>query len=136
MGTFDFGYAVINRDKLKFFPMLGIGGGGYGINMTKTGNISTADVVAKPERGIEISYGGIIADFSLNLYTIPALAYDKSENSYGGFMVGLKIGYIYSVPSTAWSYAGGNITNGERFGLSMPYVKFVIGGFGFSKKTI
>jgi hypothetical protein len=132
-GTFDVGYAIVNKNKLKFFPMLGIGGGGYGVSITKTGTLNVMNVIDEPGRKIDISNGGIVADFSLNLYTIPALVYDKTENSYGGFMIGLKVGYLYSVPTSNWSYSGGDITGGPTFGLNMPYFKLVLGGFGFQK---
>ncbi|MBI3133968.1 MAG: hypothetical protein HYZ14_04760 [Bacteroidetes bacterium] len=134
-GTFDVGYILINKNKLKFFPMLGVGGGGYGISISKNIPLSATTVSLDPGQEINISQGGIVTDISLNLYTIPALAYDKEENSYGGFMIGLQVGYLFSVPNSLWGYSGGDITGGPSFGLNMPYAKLVLGGFGFSKTT-
>ena len=130
-GTFDLGYLILNREHVKFFPMLGIGGAGYGISIARNENVSVDNVRNNPAREIDIKKGSIVADVSLNLNLIPFLEYDEKEDSFGGFMAGLKVGYLYSLPSSDWRFTGGDITGGPDFGLNMLYFQVVIGGFGF-----
>lgn len=130
LGTFDIGYLVVNRDHVKCYPMIGLGAGGYGISIAQNENVSASDVVNNPGREINISHGGFVIDASLNLDFIPFLQYDEEENSYGGFMTGLKVGYLLGFPTSDWTFAGGDVTGGPDFGLNMIYVKLNLGGFG------
>jgi hypothetical protein len=133
VGTFDFGYLVVNRPKIRLFPLLGVGGGGYGIQITENSSVSAADIRTDPAREINISQGSFVLDFSLNLNVIPVLVYHEKDRSYGGFMTGLKVGYLYGLSSSDWRYSGGDVTGGPDFGLNMFYVKLIIGGFGYSE---
>lgn len=134
IGTFDFGYLLLNKEKVKIYPMIGIGGGGYGIQITKIKAASINEVVNNSSREINISIGGFVFDFSLNLNLIPVINYNEKDKSYGGFMTGLKIGYLFNLPSSNWSFTGGDITGGPNFGLNMVYAKIIIGGFGYQTK--
>jgi len=131
LGTFDVGYVLINKKRLKFYPMLGIGRGGFGLQILSNKNLSIDHVVKNPGQEINISQSNFVADVSLNLDIIPFLKYNELENSYGGFMTGIKIGYIYSLPSSDWEYAGGDINGGPNFGYKMFYFKLILGGFGY-----
>lgn len=133
VGTFDFGYLIYNKDKLKIYPMLGIGGGGYGIGINRIKNLSSSQISSNPEREININNGGFVMDISLNINVIPVLNHDKNDDSYGGFMTGLKIGYIHGFRNSNWTYTGGSVTDGPMFGMKMFYAKLIIGGFGYSK---
>lgn len=130
LGTFDFGYLVVNRDKIKIYPMIGIGGGGYGIQISTNKNVSAKNVASNPGREININVGGLLMDFSVNLNFIPMPHFRERNKSYGGFMTGLKVGYVYSLPSSDWQFSGGDVTGGPKFGMNMAYVKLIIGGFG------
>lgn len=134
LGTFDFGYLIVNKDKIKIYPMIGIGGHGYGIKIKRNNNISVSDIVSEPAQELSISNGGFVGDASVTFNFIPALTYDEKKNSYGGFMMGLKVGYAYSFPTSNWRFSGGDVTGGPVFGLNMVYAKLIIGGFGYSKK--
>lgn len=132
MGSFDIGYLILSKDKIKFFPLLGIGGGGYGLSIAQNKNVSVDQVVNNPSREINISKGSFMINLSLNLELIPVLTYDDKEESWGGFMTGLRVGYLYTFPTTDWSFTGGDITGGPNFGLSGFYASLIIGGFGYS----
>lgn len=132
-GTFDLGYLIVNKEKIKVYPMFGIGGGGYGIQISENQNLSVSEIVSNPSREINVSAGRFIFDFSFNLDLIPALDYNEDTGAYGGLMTGLKVGYIYSLPSSGWSYSGGAINGGPDFGFNMIYAKLIIGGFGYNK---
>jgi hypothetical protein len=134
MGTFDFGYLIYNSSNLKIYPMVGLGGGGYGLLSTTTKNINANQISRNSGREISISHGSFIIDFSLNFNLMPAPQFNKEENSYGGFMTGLKLGYTYSLPNNDWRYSGGYISGGPKFGVNLFYLKLIIGGFGSNTK--
>lgn len=133
MGTFNFGYIIVDKEKMKIFPMLGLGGGGYGLTITNNSNISIDDIQTRSAQEINISKGSFLLDLAIHMDFVPGLQYDKEENSYGGFMTGLQIGYTMGFPDSKWSYAGGNINGGPNFGVSMLYVKLIVGGLGYER---
>lgn len=130
-GTFDVGYLIVNKQSLKIYPVIGFGGGGFSVNISRNEDVSMDDIRDNPAREINISKGGFIFNLSVNLNFIPELKYDAEENSYGGFMTGLRVGYLYQPASSDWQFAGGDVTNAPDFGLNGPYVTMVIGGFGY-----
>lgn len=136
VGTFDFGYIILNKKNLKFYPMIGIGGSGFGIKIDKNKDVSASNISDNPGQEINITKGGFVGDFSLNLNLFPSLECTDKNSSCGGIMTGLKVGYVYSIPSTDWKFAGGDITGGPNFGINMFYVKLIIGGFGCQKKSM
>jgi hypothetical protein len=133
-GTFDFGYLILNKEKVKAYPLLGVGGGGYGLRISQNQDVSVADIASNPGREINVNRAGFVIDASINIDFIPALIYDAKEDALGGFMTGLRLGYIHGFANSNWSYTGGDVTNGPNFGISMFYAKLVIGGFGMAKK--
>ena len=135
VGTFDFGYQILDKEQLKLYPMIGFGGGGYGLHITRNTNIHVEDVLNQPGKEVDISVTSFVLDFSLNMNFIPAVMYDEKKSSYGGFMTGCKVGYLYSFPNSNWMYSGGNILGGPSFGLNMFYAKLIFGGFSYSKNS-
>lgn len=135
MGTFDLGYLLVSKDKMKIFPMLGIGSGGYGISISKNHNVSLAKVAEDPAMEIRINKANFIVDLSINVNFIPLLTEDEDDDrDLGGPMVGFKAGALLSPKGTNWSYTGGDVTGGPAFGMNMFYFKMVVGGFGGKKK--
>lgn len=135
VGTFDFGFLILNEKNVKFYPMIGIGGSGFGLKIEKNNDVSVSNISDNPGQEINITKGGFVADLSLNLNFIPSLDSEEKKCSSGGIMTGLKVGYVYSLPSSDWKFSGGDITGGPNFGINMFYVKLIIGGFGQQKKS-
>ncbi|MEY3416148.1 MAG: hypothetical protein RL060_259 [Bacteroidota bacterium] len=133
IGTFDIGYLLCNKDKLKIYPMIGLGGTGIGVQIIKNNNYTINQIVNDPWKEINIGLGEFVLDVSLNIDLMPLLEYDAKENTYSGFLTGLKFGYAFSPSSSDWMFAGGNISDGPSFGLNMFYFKINLGGFGFQK---
>jgi hypothetical protein len=133
VGTFDFGYLILNKKNVKIFPMIGIGGSAYGLQIEKNKDVSVSKISDNPGQEIKITKGGFVADLSLNLNFTPSPSSNEKKN-YGGIMTGIKLGYVYSLPSSDWKFSGGDITGGPNFGLNMFYAKLIIGGFGYSNK--
>lgn len=134
-GTFDFGYLIYDRKHLKIFPLIGVGGFGYGLKIAETRKISAGQVSDNPSHEIQISCGGLVTDLSMSFYLLPRVVYNTNDDACGGFMIGLRVGYLASIPTSNWNYAGGEISNAPRFGMNMAYVKLIFGGFGSKTKT-
>lgn len=130
MGTFDLGYLVSDGKKAKVIAFLGLGGFGYGINVTKSRSIQASEAAKNPGHELNMSRGGFVIDASVLLNVVPAPSYDEREKTRGGLSVGVRLGYSFSMASRNWYYSGGSVTDAPKFGLSMPYVKVLIGGFG------
>jgi hypothetical protein len=92
-GFFDIGYAVLISDTLVLYPLIGIGGGA----MTRPVDPSVSSCAL------------------LN----PAVGFDYliHRKSKSGILLGLRLGYIFTLYSDTWDW-------------SMPYIRILIGGFG------
>ena len=133
MGTMDLGYLVFNRQQLKIYPMLGLGGGGYQVQISENENLTADEVREDPGREITVGTGGFIADVSLNMNFLPVVEQSEDGSAYGGLNIGLRAGYTYGVRFDEWGFAGGDISGGSDFNMEMFYVKVTIGGMGFEK---
>ena len=133
-GVFEFGYLVCDKRNMKIYPTIGIGAGGMNVQISNSKTVPADEVSNNPAQEIHIRNGGFLTDISITINFIPSITYDEKENSSGGFMIGIQAGYLYGIPSSDWSYSGGSISGGPRFGINMPYVKLVLGGFGWSGK--
>lgn len=129
-GFFNVGYRVASSEDLNFYPLFGIGGGGLGMEIKETNNLTTKEIVEDPGRAIQIDQSGWLVDFSVNLEWYPISGGD--DDGHGGLLTGLKVGYIYQPFENDWEYEGGNINNTPDFNLSGFYAQLTIGGGGFS----
>lgn len=138
LGTFDMGYVIMDRATWKLYPVLGLGGGSYGIRIYDNKNVPLSELNnSNTYHSINISQSYFVADLSLNLNFFPFISNEAiNSGNYGGFLTGIKVGYVYSLPGSKWNYGGGDVTGGPDFGLNMFYVKVLIGGFGCHRETV
>jgi hypothetical protein len=138
LGTLDFGYLIVDKEHVKIFPLLGVGGCSYGMKILRNEAISISDIVSNPGQEINITKATVMADLSLNLNFIPFLKTIETNHHMkegvmtsirGGLMTGLKVGYAYGLSNSDWKYEGGDITDGPNFGLDMFYAQLTLGWF-------
>ena len=55
---------------------------------------------------------------------------NKTENASGGWIMGIKAGYIYNASGNDWYFNNEQIVGSPNSGISGPYVRLVIGGGG------
>lgn len=132
MGFINVGYAVINQDKIKLFPMLGIGGGSMELRISEDEDVSLNEIIEDPAQEITLEVGNFMLDFSVGLDYIPSIQMAKNGKEGGGFKTGLRVGYMLGFNNDNWTYGGGDVKSAPDFGLNSFYVKLVIGGYGFS----
>jgi hypothetical protein len=122
-GEFDLGYQVYSLNHLIVAPVLGIGGGGYAIELQKlTGDPPTFDSLLKnPGRTSKVSFSGLTLSPQLTL-TVPI--------SFVG--VQLRGGYCCTPANPEWGIEGGSrLSSGPAVSKGMPFatLNVVFGGF-------
>jgi len=112
-GAFELGYSVLSMKHLRVAPVLGIGGGGYTIELQKLTPAvgSFGDLLKNPGRTATVSYSSFQLSPQL-MITMPI--------SFVG--VQLKGGYIYSPMTPEWELKDeGNLNLGPSVAKGTPY---------------
>jgi membrane-associated protease RseP (regulator of RpoE activity) len=117
VGFFEVGYALINAKHFMLTPLLGIGGCGLDMKISKLHPITNIDsLLSDPGGKIQVSKGGFA------MY--PGLAIDIPISFVG---LSLKGGYIWSPMMSAWTQEGSAIkTNDPEVNLSGPFASLGI----------
>ena len=129
-GFFNLGYVVFQGKSINLYPILGFGGGGMTVSVTDKSKLTNSfdDILQDPARESYITSGGFLLNLSLGSDYF--FAASKSDKYTGGFLVGIKAGYILNITSNDWCFNGNQLNNSPNTGLSGPYVRIVIGGGG------
>ena len=122
-GEFDLGYQVFSMEHLLLAPVLGIGGGGYTIELQKLseGPLSFGELLENPGRTSKVSFSGLTLSPQL-MVTVPI--------SFVGLQ--LRGGYNYTPVTPEWKLEGGStLSEGPAIAKGMPFVTLnvVFGGF-------
>ena len=113
-GEFDLGYQVFSIEHLLIAPVLGIGGGGYTIELQKLSEapLTFGELLANPGRTSEVSFTGLNLSPQL-MVTVPIT------------FVGLQLrgGYCYTPTTPEWGLRGGStLSSGPAVSKGMPFV--------------
>jgi hypothetical protein len=84
-------------------------------------------MVTYSNRSLNIRNAGIITDVSMNIFRLCPVSTQKTKNKQSQSTIGLKVGYTYGFKNSSWTYTGGNVSEGPRFGVRMIYLKLIIG---------
>jgi hypothetical protein len=123
-GEFDLGYSLISIRHLIVAPVLGIGGGGYTIELQKL----TPDV---PNFGQLLQYPGRTSTVSYSSFTLTPQLMIVVPVSFVGLQ--LRGGFTYAPMTPEWMLEdGGKLLNGPTVAKGMPFASLnvVFGGFG------
>jgi len=126
-GEFDLGYQVYSLKRLLIAPMLGIGGGGYAIELQQlTGDVPNfGRLLQNPGRTGTVSFSGLTLSPQL-MVTIPI--------SFVG--VQLRGGYCYAPTNPEWTLEnGGKLLIGPAISKGMPFVTLNVAFGGFEGGT-
>ncbi len=131
MGFFHLGYDFLHKDKLKLYPLIGIGGGGMTMVFSNLGAITANDVRNGNTTGdyyqTDISWGSLMIDLGLGFDYFPEGESGSSPR------LGVRAGYIFTPSHSDFRYGGGVISGAEAGSLEGYYIRIIIGGGGFSK---
>lgn len=133
-GFFDIGYLVVKTPSFFLYPILGIGGGGMTVNLKEKDEQTTVfgDILENPGRETNMDNSGFMLNFS---FLANYMIYGEKEDTYsGGFILGIKAGYILNLDGNNWYQNQDKLTQTPSSGISGPYVTLVFGGGGSSIK--
>jgi hypothetical protein len=122
-GQLNLGYILYKSQRSIFYPMLGIGGGGYSLLVRqKNPGGSFDNQIQAPSGGSQLDAGG----FLLNVQ----LAFQRffCGRNKEGFMLGIKAGYYYSPSAWTMRMSGEELHDAPRLNMNGPYVTLFIGG--------
>lgn len=148
-GLFRVGYVVHSTGRFRVYPSVGIGGGGATLrlrDLKRTAPAPSDAFTAPNEVAYSTSSGlldlGLGADFLLGGGAPQAkrdgearkaegeaetAAKDGSEG-HGGWVTGLRVGYLHSFSQTGWEMGGSTAPGLPSFGFDGPYIRLTIGG--------
>ena len=126
-GSFDVGYAVVNRGEWLVYPYFGVGGLGQALEVTNKSSrtVSFGDRTIRP--GDEEYFRTGMATVEVGL-GVQHVLFSRG----GGFIVGAEVGLTTSTWSARWRDDDGDRVAGvaaSRFGAVM--VRLTVGGGGF-----
>lgn len=122
-GSFDLGYILYSRDRLKIFPLFGLGIEDMVLMIDEQSKVTFNEVLENPKWRATLSNSG----FLLNL------AIGTEYLFKNGVLLGLRAGYSFSSLKNSWYMNGLEVLDGPSVGVSGPYVQLML-GFGWNKK--
>jgi hypothetical protein len=124
--TLGLGYMTQLSSRVRAYPRIGIGAGGFGLWIENADDsIPFDDVLANP-RPVEndetiLSRDGFVTDIGAGIEFLP--------RQRRGPMIGLRFGYLVAPFSSAWDlFEDRKATGGPDASISGPYIRVVIGG--------
>lgn len=133
-GFFNLGFILYHNPTVNIYPILGLGGGGATIAITEKNKYpkNFDDLLNDPARESYITNNGFLINFSIGAdYIISGI---KTKTTSGGWLVGVKAGYILNASGNDWSFNDENIAGSPNAGISGPYVRLTFGGGGLGTK--
>jgi len=100
-GIFNMGYTVYSENQLRLYPLLGLGGGVLNFKISETpASLAFDDILANPERSVQLWTGGFLLSFAVGMdYLLPL---GRDESGIGGFVFGIRAGYVLSPFMSGW----------------------------------
>lgn len=128
-GMLDVGYRAYARDRVDVYPMLGIGGGSFMLDITEPQAPTFDDVLGDPGRGARLTAGMFAV--SLSLGTDFAMRGRRTRHGEGGPDIGARIGYLFSTTPNTWRLDDRSDVRGvPDVSLTGPFFMVMVGGWG------
>jgi hypothetical protein len=131
-GFFDIGYSAYSHKGLSIYPILGIGGGGYSLNITDRSSPKFDEILDTPGRSSHLSSASFL--LSLSLGADYMLNFEKRPERKGGLIFGLRVGYIFAPVTSNWNIDNIEVFGGPKTGIEGLFLHFMIGGGGSGPK--
>lgn len=129
-GMFKLGYVILSKKGFYLYPVVGVGGGVFELQLKESDSIPTfPDVAANPGRSAHLEANGLILDAGLGISFTPKGGVTGS----GGPTLGLRAGYLFTPSDFTWKMDGDKLSGGPALGMNGIYVRLTIGGGGFGR---
>jgi len=127
-GLATLGYLAVARSHLRVYPQVGVGAGGFTVDIGSTGEATEFDeVLDDPNRRAELSRGSLLVSLALNATYELFSAPDEA----GGLRIGVQAGYLFAPFSSEWQLDNNPLDDGpDTTGFDGPFVRLLIGGGG------
>lgn len=125
-GLATLGYLAVARSNWRVYPQLGLGAGGFTVDIGSTGEAAFDDVLDDPNRRAELTRGSLLVSLAANAtYTF------SGPDEAGGFRIGLQAGYLLAPLSGDWQLDDTALDDApDTSGFGGPFVRLLIGGGG------
>jgi len=128
-GFFDMGVLAWTHHAFSVTPMVGLGGGGYEIEINERSAPTFDDVLRDPGRSARVSNGAFLIDTSAQFDFI--ITGDRHHHrGRGGILVGIRAGWVFAPWVGNWQLDNTEIAGGPDVAPTGPYVRFLLGGGG------
>lgn len=125
-GLATLGYLAWSDTQLRVYPQVGIGAGGFTVDIGSVGDINDFDdVLDDPNRRAELTRGSLLVSLGVGA----TYAFSQPDES-GGFRIGLQAGYLFAPYSSDWQLDDASLDNGPDAGFDGPFIRLLIGGGG------
>jgi hypothetical protein len=127
------GYSIVSTERVKFYPILGVGFGGVSANYNSIDNMTISQFGNNP--GVEGSVSKYMACFdgALNLdLLMPSKRMSNDKATYGRAL-SLRVGYTQGLGVGNWTFKGARIIENPTYNPGMVYAKIQFGIY--SKKA-
>ena len=127
----DFGYKVVNKQKLFVYPFVGVGWGGasYSIDSKFTINLDDPNNQRPVIYSGKYNWSNVVFDAGVRVEQLFGIKTRGAET--GGGLIGLEAGYMFSPTNTNWrTNANATINGAPEYNMNGFYARLLIGGFG------
>jgi hypothetical protein len=122
-GYFNFGYMLHSTKRSVFYPIVGIGGGGYTMDVKlKNVNPNFQDQLNTPNSGASLQGGGLMINSQL------CYQYFFAGHEKEGFFLGIKAGYRYCPTTWKMTVNSAQVSNAPGLNMNGVYVSIILGG--------
>jgi hypothetical protein len=133
-GFANLGYIVLAKKGFSVYPLIGLGGGSMTLTFSeKEATYSFDDVLIDPKRGTTLTAGGFLINLALGADYY--LKMGENEKGHGGFLFGVRAGYILAPSKAGWGMFGNELSGAPEISMTGPFVRIIFGGGGFEKKN-
>lgn len=129
-GLFKLGYLFRPTSNVRFYPQLGLGGGGLRLEIGDQGNADEfGAILDDPNRSATVDRASLLVSLGVGL------EYEFSRpGKKGGFQLGLRAGYVLSPLNSSWELGETSLGAGPDATLQGPFLRLTIGGGGRTYK--
>ncbi len=132
-GFANIGYIFLAKKGLSVYPLIGLGGGAMKLTFSeKEATYSFDDVLIDPKRGTTLTAGGFLINLALGADYYLKLG--ENEEGSGGFLLGVRAGYILAPAQGGWDMYDNELSGAPQISMTGPFVRIIFGGGGFEKK--
>jgi len=131
-GFFNFGYSLLPKSTEGFhlYPLFGLGVSRNRLRLTERAVLDFSDIITDPQRESFLTKWDFLLQAAFGADFTIGFSMNESGGG-GGFMLGIRAGYQYSVTDSSWNMSTLDISGNPGLSMSGFYLRFIVGGLGY-----